>query len=103
MDIHFGHYRLKRAKRQLLGPDGPVELPARCFDILGTLLNKAESVVGKTELFDSVWPDMVVGDNTLQVQVSALRKALDPGMIVTVHGRGYKYAGPRPVEGLRWI
>ncbi|ESY51350.1 MULTISPECIES: winged helix-turn-helix domain-containing protein [unclassified Mesorhizobium] len=98
MDIHFGHYRLKRAKRQLLGPDGPVELPARCFDILGTLLNKAESVVGKTELFDSVWPDMVVGDNTLQVQVSALRKALDPGMIVTVHGRGYKYAGPRPVE-----
>jgi TolB-like protein/tetratricopeptide (TPR) repeat protein len=98
MDIQFGHYRLKRAERQLLGPDGPVELAARSFDILGALLERPDAVVGKTELFDSVWPDMVVEDNTLQVHISALRKALAPGMIMTVHGRGYKYAGPRPLE-----
>jgi len=98
MDIQFGHYRLKRAERQLLGPEGPVELAARSFDILGTLLERPDAVVGKAELFDLVWPDMVVEDNTLQVHISALRKALTPGMIVTVHGRGYKYGGPRPVE-----
>jgi TolB-like protein len=98
MDIQFGHYRLKRTERQLLGPDGPVELAARSFDILGALLDRPDAVVGKAELFDIVWPDMIVEDNTLQVHVSALRKALAPGMIVTVHGRGYKYAGPRPVE-----
>ncbi|CCV06171.1 hypothetical protein MESS2_280054 [Mesorhizobium metallidurans STM 2683] len=85
MDNHFGHYRLKRAERQLLGPDGSVELAARSFDILVTLLDRPDAVVGKTELLDSVWPDMVVGDNTLQVHISALRKALAPGMIMTVH------------------
>ena len=55
------------------------------------LLERPDEVIGKTELFDEVWPGMVVEENTLQVHVSALRKALDTGMIVTVHGRGYKY------------
>lgn len=44
-------------------------------------------------LFATVWPGIVVEENTLQVHISALRKALDSGMITTVHGRGYKYAG----------
>ncbi|MDP1702856.1 MAG: winged helix-turn-helix domain-containing protein [Aestuariivirga sp.] len=97
MDLEFGKYGLKRAKRLLLGPEGPVELSARSFDILAMLLERPDDVIGKTELFNAAWPGLVVEENTLQVHVSALRKALDPGMIMTVHGRGYKYAGPRPV------
>jgi TolB-like protein len=97
MDLEFGNYRLKRAERLLLGPKGPVELSARSFDILALLLERPDEVIGKTELFDAAWPGLVVEENTLQVHVSALRKALAPGMIMTVHGRGYKYAGPRPV------
>ena len=97
MDLEFGNYRLKRAERLLLGPKGPMELSARSFDILALLLAKPDEVIGKSELFDAVWPGLVVEENTLQVHVSALRKALDAGMITTVHGRGYKYSGPRPV------
>ena len=97
MDLDFGNYRLKRAERLLMGPQGPVELSARSFDILATLLDKPDQVIGKTELFDTVWPGLVVEENTLQVHVSALRKLLSSEMIVTVHGRGYKYAGPRPL------
>ena len=37
MDLEFGNYRLKRAERLLLGPNGPVELSARSFDILAML------------------------------------------------------------------
>ena len=96
MDLQFGNYRLNRAERLLVGPEGPVELSARSFDILDTLLSKPDEVVGKGDLFDSVWPGLTVEENTLQVHISALRKALPPGTIATVHGRGYKYAGPRP-------
>jgi TolB-like protein len=96
MDWEFGSYRLKRAERLLIGPEGPLELSARSFDILDTLLRKPDEVVGKGELFDTVWPGLAVEENTLQVHISALRKALPQGMIVTVHGRGYKYAGPKP-------
>ncbi len=96
MDLAFGDYRLKRTERLLLGPDGPVALSARSFDILALLLERPDEVVGKSELFDAVWPGLVVEENTLQVHVSALRKLLPAEMIATVHGRGYKYAGPRP-------
>lgn len=97
MDLLFGQYRLKRRERELLGPKGPVELSGRSFDILAILLDRPDDVIGKSELFDAVWPGLVVEENTLQVHISALRKTLDAGMITTVHGRGYKYAGPRPV------
>jgi len=99
MDVDFGNFRLKRAERLLLGPQGPLELSARSFDILAILLERPDEVIGKTELFDAVWPGLVVEENTLQVHVSSLRKLLPAEMIVTVHGRGYKYAGPKPFEG----
>jgi len=96
MDLEFGNYRLKGAERLLLGPNGPLELSARSFDILAMLLGRPDEVIGKTELFDAVWPGLVVEENTLQVHISALRKLLPAETIVTVHGRGYKYAGPKP-------
>lgn len=96
MDVDFGNFRLKRTERLLLGPEGPVELSARSFDILAMLLERPDEVIGKAELFDAVWPGVVVEENTLQVHVSALRKLLPAEMIATVHGRGYKYAGPKP-------
>jgi TolB-like protein/Flp pilus assembly protein TadD len=97
-DVSFGPYRLKRQERQVEGPDGPVDLSARAFDLLFVLLDHAGEVVSKDAIFDAVWPGVTVEENTLQVHVSALRKVLDPSMIVTVHGRGYRYAGPMPVE-----
>ena len=98
MDVDFGSFRLKRAERLLLGPSGPVELSGRSFDILAMLLERPDEVVGKTELFDAVWPGLMVEENTLQAHISALRKLLPAEMIVTVHGRGYKYAGPKPFK-----
>ena len=98
MDLQFGPYLLKRRERQLLGPQGLLDLSAPSFDILAQLLTKPGGVIGKAELLETVWPKTIVEENTLQVHVSALRKVLDPEMIATVHGRGYKYAGPLPVN-----
>ena len=42
-----------------------------------------------------VWPGAIVEDNTLQVHISAIRKALGPdrGMLKTASGRGYRLLG----------
>ena len=51
MDLQFGHYRLKRTERQVLGPQGPMDLSARSFDILTLLLDRPGEVVSKDALF----------------------------------------------------
>lgn len=99
MEMLFGDYRLRLHERDLIGPDGPVELSGRSFDLLRALLERPEQLLDKGELFDAVWPGVIVEENTLQVHMSALRKALGPGFVATVHGRGYKYVGPPPRQG----
>ncbi len=96
MEILFGDFRLRPRERELVGPDGPVELSSRSFDLLAALLARPNELLDKSALFDTVWPGVVVEENTLQVHMSALRKVLGPGFVATVHGRGYKYVGPLP-------
>ena len=96
MDIAFAGFSLKVRERLLSGPGGPVEIGARAIDVLHVLLEKHSEVVSKDELLSTVWPGSIVEENALQAQISALRKSLGPSLIVTVHGRGYRYAGPPP-------
>ena len=96
MDQVFGEYRLKERERELIGPAGRVELSSRAFDLLCALLAAPDSLLDKDALFAAAWPGTIVEDNTLQVHMSALRKALGTGYIATVHGRGYRYVGPPP-------
>jgi TolB-like protein len=96
MQLNFGIYRLNRQERRVDGPEGPLELSARAFDLLCVLLDHAGEVVSKDAIFAAIWPGVTVEENTLQVHISAMRKALGHSLIATVHGRGYKYAGPAP-------
>lgn len=85
---------MNRQERLVEGPNGAIDLSARAFELLCVLLDRPAEMVSKDALFAAVWPGVVVEENTLQVHISALRKALPEGMIATVHGRGYRYAGP---------
>lgn len=96
MDVEFGPYRLRRRERRLDGPDGRLDISGRSFDLLDALLRHPNEPVSKAELFDAVWPGLTVEENTLQAHISNLRKLLGASIIVTVHGCGYKYAGPQP-------
>lgn len=97
MDIRFGEYRLRRRERCLEGPNGRLDVSGRSFDLLDVLLRHPNQSVSRGELFDAVWPGLTVEENTLHAHISNLRKLLGTSIIVTVHGRGYKYAGPQPV------
>src|SRR6185369_4415542 len=85
-------------QRQVLLDDEPTHLGGRAFDLLQALAVRPGEIVGKRELLELVWPDVVGEENNLQVQVSALRKALGTSAIVTVPGRGYTFAAPVEVR-----
>ena len=87
----FGIFELKMTERQLLAGGQPVVLGPRAFDVLVALVERAGGLVTKEELLASVWPTLVVEENNLQVQVSALRKILGQQAIATIPGRGYRF------------
>ena len=71
----------------------PIELGTRGFDLLLALVEADGSLVTKEELMSRVWPGIVVAEENLKVQISALRKALgeDRDFIRTEFGRGYRF------------
>jgi non-specific serine/threonine protein kinase len=87
----FDRFEVRCAERRLLVDGKPVVLGARAFDVLQALIEGRGRVVPKERLFERVWPGLVVEENNLQVQVSALRKLLGPHAIATVPGRGYSF------------
>ena len=87
----FGRFDLRPQARLLLEDGRPVELGARAFDLLVTLVENRDRLVAKGELLDLVWPGVIVEENNLQVQVSALRKVLGQDAIKTLPGRGYRF------------
>lgn len=96
----FAPYRLLPRQRLLLTTgDEPVKLGGRAFDMLLALVERRDRTVGKHELIDLVWPNLVVEENNLQVQMVALRKLLGHAAIATVPGRGYRFTLPVVEEG----
>jgi len=87
----FDRCELHPAERRLLVDDQPAALGGRAFDVLLALVEHRGRVVGKDELLDIAWPGMVVEENNLAVQISALRKLLGNRVIATVAGRGYQF------------
>jgi TolB-like protein/Tfp pilus assembly protein PilF len=89
--ITFGPFVLQRHERRLLSHGEPLLVGARAFDVLAVLLDNAGQLVTKQQLFDLVWPGIVVEENNLQVHVSTLRRLLGADTIATVAGRGYRF------------
>lgn len=97
--LRFDRFALDLARRLLLADGAPVEIGARAFDLLRTLADNPGRVLTKAELFASAWPGVTVDENNLQVQVSALRKAVGARLIATVPGRGYQFTAAVTDEG----
>jgi DNA-binding winged helix-turn-helix (wHTH) protein/TolB-like protein/Tfp pilus assembly protein PilF len=101
--VAFGPFRLDVEQRRLSRAGVPVALSSRAFDILATLVEHRDRVVSKDEIMTRVWRGIVVEENNLAVQISALRRALGDGtggepIILTVPGQGYRFVGRLQAE-----
>jgi DNA-binding winged helix-turn-helix (wHTH) protein/tetratricopeptide (TPR) repeat protein len=104
-EYEFGPFRVDVARRALYREGEYIALTPKAAEILVLLLEEAGRVVTKEQLLERVWPGVVVEEGAIANNVSALRKALDPGFngeapIATVARRGYRFAAEvRPVDG----
>jgi DNA-binding winged helix-turn-helix (wHTH) protein len=93
--IEFGRFRVLPHRRELLAGGRPVDLGGRAFDVLMVLIEASGAVVSKDALMNRVWPERIVEENSLQAQISALRRIFgaDRDLIRTIAGRGYQFTG----------
>ena len=95
----FGHFVLLPERQLLLNGDVPVRIGGRALDILTALVERPGEVVSKRQLIARAWPDVVVDDANLKVNMVALRRVLgdESGAaqyVATVTGRGYRFIAP---------
>lgn len=81
----------------------PVRLSNKASQVLIALVRAGGQVVKRGDLMDSVWPDVVVGEEVLTHAVAELRRALGdsprkPSYIETVHKAGYRLLAPAEAE-----
>lgn len=96
MRYAFGAYILDAKRRELRDGGTAIPLRPKVFGLLSYLIVHRDRVVPKDELFDRLWPNVHVGDATLNTCVKAARRAVgDDGqtqaVIRTWHGHGYRF------------
>ena len=95
--LEFGPFRMDLEERVLMRDQETITLSPKAFETLLVLVQHSEHVVLKDDLMKTLWPDTFVEESNLSQHIFLLRKALgdrahDPHYLVTVPGRGYRFA-----------
>jgi len=95
--FQFEGYTLDIARYSLRTADREIALRRKSFEVLRYLVENPDRVVTKEELFQAIWPNVVVTDESLAHCVSEVRQAIGDSkqtIIATVPRRGYRFAAP---------
>lgn len=93
--FQIGDLRLDIQRGELTRLGEAIALPKLSYDLLVALAHAAPALLSQAELMAIVWPDRVIGDETLKQRIKLLRKSLGddasaPSYIEAVRGRGYR-------------
>src|SRR5450432_3971156 len=72
----YKQWEIDLGRRELRSHGIPVPLGGRAFEVVTVLVQSASEFVSKDHLMDRVWPGATVGEGTIHVHISAVRKAL---------------------------
>ncbi|MFM0419788.1 ATP-binding protein [Paraburkholderia aromaticivorans] len=99
--IKIGRVIVSLEMREVYLENRLLQVGSRAFDILELLIRAAGKTVTKDEILRYVWPDSVVEENNIHVQLSSLRKIFgaDSQVIRTISGRGYRLTIPAEPSG----
>jgi len=95
----FGDVRVDFRRGEVFRDGEPVALSALEFKLLTYFIQNRGTLLSRDELLDKVWGyDAMPTTRTVDVHVASLRQKLErnpshPEFILTVHRRGYRFAG----------
>ena len=74
-DVRVGPMLISPSRRLLEGPGGSAHLEPLIMQVFLLLLDAADKVVTRKELFDQCWGGVIVGDASLNRIILKIRKA----------------------------
>ncbi|GAB3744398.1 winged helix-turn-helix domain-containing protein [Lysobacter olei] len=101
--LQIDDVRVDTRYRRVVRPEQTVELPQRTFDLLMLFLREPHVLHPRADLFQRVWPGVIVEDANLSQAIWVLRKALGPerkDWIRTVAKGGYVFEPPAPITAV---
>jgi DNA-binding winged helix-turn-helix (wHTH) protein len=101
--LRIGELLVDLRYRRVLAAGSEVELPQRLFELLLLLLAEPHVLHSRSELFERLWPGVIVEDANLSQSMWLLRRALGDERkhwIRTVAKGGYVFEPPTPIEAL---
>ncbi len=102
--LRFGNYELDCARQELRRAGALVALQPTPLRVLLHLAEQRGRTVSRQELFDAVWPGVVVGDDALTRALMEARRAVGDDsdaqrVIRTLKGLGYRFVAEAEVLG----
>src|ERR1043166_102125 len=99
MVYELGAFRLDTETRVLTHDGAATSLGPRGVAVLALLVERAGEYVDKSAIVETAWPDVIVEEANLAVQISAIRRVLarvaqGEQWIETLARRGYRFVGP---------
>ena len=95
--LHVARLTIDPVRRRVAGPNGQASLEPLVMQLLLHLVDRQGQVLPRRELFDHLWGNAQVGDDSLNRLVGSLRKALERTggavEIETVPRVGYRLIG----------
>ena len=109
--LEFGRFRIVPHRREFFVDGRAAELGGRAFDTLLILIDGRGTVLSKDELMRRIWPDRVVEENNLEVQISRCGRssapiggsfAPSPGAATSSSATFVRLSNPRPRRPRRY-
>ena len=94
-DLRRGELRIDTERRRCYVRGDEVELTAKEFDLLVSLVQGRGRVLSRDQLLDRVWgSEIIVGTRTIDTHLKRLREKLGEAgsMVETVRGVGYRFS-----------
>ena len=93
--LRVGEWQVDLRRNLISSAERAIRLEPKVVELLVNLARRPGEVISREELLTAVWPNVVVGDETLTQAVNKLRRSLgddvhSPTYIETVSKRGYR-------------
>lgn len=89
-----GDLQIDREKRLVKKKDLVIQLPRKEYELLMVLISQPGKVFTREEIYEKVWGDVIVGERTLDVYITKLRRKIGDEYIKTLKGVGYSFQVP---------